>query len=936
VLNCLFKTSIVVLIFGLINFVGAQDVYWEPVSPIQGEQVTIYYNLEARNILPTTTNPCYIHLGYNGWTNTADYMMEREPSGLWKYEFDIPTDATIIDFVFTDLQGAWDNNGGIGIDWHINVFSEGLSVVIVNPQVENPFSNIFRTPVIIPEKFTLPISITTVTTDVPADSLFLHINDVEVTNTIDDTLKFNFDSSIFTENRYKINAIGIDVNGIRDTVEFGIVVRLEPIETIPYNHLHPGINYSDTDRHTLMLFAPEKEYVYVISDYTNWEVDNDFLMRKYEVSADSTVWWIGLPLIGGYALLSYQYLVDGEIRIADPYSELILDPWNDPYISSDTYPHLPEYPHRKTREQVGALKQYGLYYDWQYSDDFEKPKQQDLVIYELLIRDFIAEHNYQTLIDTLDYLQNLGINAIELMPFNEFEGNSSWGYNTSFHFAPDKYYGDRNDLREFIDECHRRGIAVIQDIVLNHSYGQSPLLRMYWDDENNRPAANNPWFNLQSPNSVYSFGYDFNHESEHTQYYVDRVLHYWIRYYKIDGFRLDFTKGFTQRGGEGTPYDASRIAILKRLADVVWSYDPSAYLILEHFTDNVEEKELSDYGFMLWGNSNYNYSEATMGYHSNSKSDFSWGFYKTRGWTSPNLITYMESHDEERLMYKNLTFGNSSGDYNIKDLATSLERQKLAAAFFFTLPGPKMIWQFGELGYDYSINYNGRVGEKPIPWDYLSDPKRRELYDTYAQLIKIRNRNEVFRSPATSVEISLNNPNGFKRIGLTHSSMSAIIIGNFGLKTQSINPNFFYAATWYDDINGVELIVTDTQATIELEPGEFRIFTNKHLLDIAEEKSENNIPIQFSLAQNYPNPFNPVTTINYEIPQVDDNHVKLKIYNILGNEIATLVNAVQAPGKYSIQFNTEMLPETVLPNGIYFYKLSVGDKSLIKKMLLLK
>ena len=64
----------------------------------------------------------------------------------------------------------------------------------------------------------------------------------------------------------------------------------------------------------------------------------------------------------------------------------------------------------------------------------------------------------------------------------------------------------------------------------------------------------------------------------------------------------------------------------------------------------------------------------------------------------------MESHDEERLMYKNIQFGNSSGSYNVKDLNTALKRVEMCGAFLFTIPGPKMFWEFGELGYDYSIN----------------------------------------------------------------------------------------------------------------------------------------------------------------------------------------------------------------------------------------
>ena len=100
----------------------------------------------------------------------------------------------------------------------------------------------------------------------------------------------------------------------------------------------------------------------------------------------------------------------------------------------------------------------------------------------MLLRDFLAAHDWNTLTDTLDYFTELGINAIELMPVSEFEGNESWGYNPSFYFAADKYYGPASDLKVFIDSCHGQGIAVILDMVLNHSYGQSPLVQLYFDE----------------------------------------------------------------------------------------------------------------------------------------------------------------------------------------------------------------------------------------------------------------------------------------------------------------------------------------------------------------------------------------------------------------------------------------------------------------------
>lgn len=231
-------------------------------------------------------------------------------------------------------------------------------------------------------------------------------------------------------------------------------------------------------------------------------------------------------------------------------------------------------------------------FDWE-ANNYQRPNKNNLLIYELLVRDFVSSHNYKTLIDTLDYLQKLGINAVELMPVNEFEGNESWGYNPSFYFAPDKYYGTKNDLKNFIDECHKRDIAVIMDIVLNHMYGRSSFVRLYASGDYGPVTAENPWFNLTSPNPVYSWGFDLNHESIETQKLVDRVTNYWLSEFKFDGFRFDFTKGFTNKTGDGNGFDQSRIDILKRMSDKICETDSNAYVILEHFAPDSEEKILS-------------------------------------------------------------------------------------------------------------------------------------------------------------------------------------------------------------------------------------------------------------------------------------------------------------------------------------------------------
>jgi 1,4-alpha-glucan branching enzyme len=782
------------------------------------------------------------------------------------------------------------------------------------------------------------IDITAVTNG--ADSLRVYLDNVLISQTTDDTLSFSFLAAESGRQWLKYHAYGND-NIFKDSVSFISRDNLI-IEELPAGII-PGINYIDNNTVTLALYAPNKKFVYTIGDFNNWEFDQTappswLFDDKYyfKLTPDSSVFWITLNDLTPSVEYRFQYLVDGKLRIADPFSDKILEQ-EDSFITDATYPNLIPYPTGKTFFSVSVLETGQPDFEWE-SIDYVKPKKENLIIYELLIRDFVAEHDYKTLIDTLDYLNNLGINAIELMPVNEFEGNESWGYNPSFYFAPDKYYGPKNDLKRFIDECHKRDIAVILDIVLNHSYGRSSFVRLYSSGDFGPPTEENPWYNVISPNPVFSWGYDFNHESEETKQLVDRINKYWLEEYNFDGFRFDFTKGFTNTPGDGGSFDQSRINILKRMADSVWAFDSTAYLILEHFAPDTEEKILTDYGMMVWGNNNYNYNEAAMGYHDSGKSNFSRISYKNHGFTNPYLVGYMESHDEERLMYKSLIYGNSSGNYNITELNTALNRIKLAAAFFITVPGPKMIWQFGELGYDYSINYNDRVGNKPIRWDYLDNVNRKNLYKTFSALNFLKNNYEVFSTTNFALDVS----SELKRIQLSHETMNAVIIGNFDVVKKSISPSFQNAGTWYNYFSGDSIGITDTQILIPLKPGEFHIYTTVKLptpepnILTNVNTDEIKIPDKYELLQNYPNPFNPATIIRYSIPQtaLNNNEVQsviLRVYDFLGRKIKTLVNEKQTPGNYSVNFNA-----SDLSSGIYFYSLSTGNFTETKKMILLR
>ncbi|WP_207534326.1 alpha-amylase family glycosyl hydrolase [Desertivirga arenae] len=601
-------------------------------------------------------------------------------------------------------------------------------------------------------------------------------------------------------------------------------VEVESASETPSN-APDGVTYINNGSSAIFnLYAPGKNSVSVIGDFNNWQADNRYQMKK---TADGKRWWLQVDGLDPDKEYAYQYLINNSLRIADPYTEKVLDQENDRFISATVYPDLKSYPAGLTTGVVSVMQGNPSAYTWK-TNSFTRPDRKNLVIYELHLRDFISSHDYNTLKDTLSYINGLGVNAIELMPLNEFEGNLSWGYNPSFYFAPDKYYGTKNSLKSFIDECHLNGIAVILDMVLNHSFGQSPLVQMYFDKNTNKVTSENPWFNTE-PTHPFNVGHDFNHESEATKYFSKKVMEFWMKEYKVDGFRFDLSKGFTQKKSgtdvtTWTAYDASRVAIWKNYNNFIKNIDPDFFVILEHFGSNQEEKELADEGMMFWNNGNYNFNEATMGWLTNS--NFAGQFYPTHTFTQPGyLVSFMESHDEERLMFKNLQYGNSSGSYSVKDLRTALKRNEMAAAFFFSIPGPKMIWQFGELGYDVSIDFNGRTGEKPVRWDYYSDPDRKALYNAYSRFIQMKLNNQVFSS--STFEYSL--AGAIKSFRIWDPGTQVLLVGNFDVVPAMANLVFPSTGVWHDAVSGQTMNITSKTFSVSFAPGEYHIYSNAEL-----------------------------------------------------------------------------------------------------------
>ncbi len=566
-----------------------------------------------------------------------------------------------------------------------------------------------------------------------------------------------------------------------------------------------GINYNSDGTVTLVLYDRDKNgdshsFCYFLSDLSGWKRTDDYKM-KYDAS--SGCWWITLTGLDPDKEYKFQYSLGYEesddLRIFDPYTEIVYDTWNDKDISSSTYPGLQAGYYDGQWGNLSAFQINRPEYDWEV-DGFAIEDKEDLVIYEMLLRDFSASGDINGAIDELDYIEGLGVNAVELMPVQEFDNNDSWGYNPCAYFALDKAYGTRDDYKLFIDECHKRGIAVILDVAYNHATGSHPMAALYWDSANNKTASNNPWFNVDAPHG-FSVYHDWNHSNPMVRDHIKRSLEYLLTEYKVDGFRFDLSRGFTQY--DGVSYTSERVGYLKEYHYHIQCVNPDAVMICEHFVDD-ENYDLGNDGMMVWRNMNYSYSESHMGWMDNA--DFT-GLTNTYNSSTGALndyiafgtyVGYMESHDEERTTYKAKEYGTDSAKGTV---AMRMKRAGLNAAFFLLVPGPKMIWQFGEIGYDYSINYNGdRTAAKPVVTDaYLKTSSRKGLYDTYAMLLGFRRDNSGFFDSDAKFRWYVDGSHKVGRymFGEDAEGNRFAVFGNFGTGSQTISVTLPTGGKWY-------------------------------------------------------------------------------------------------------------------------------------------
>lgn len=937
-------------IFGLAAFSQGQDsdfeqtrtVYTEPRFITtewnnKAESFYVYFDATQGNGGMVDATTCYAHTGVittestsdSDWKhapewgdNDAKYELENVGDNLWRLEitgglsayYGLTEGETVVRmaFVFRNADASQEGKEADGSDIFYTLYEPGLNVIITSPS--NGALIALGSEITFSGECSEPADMTFSVFE-PGGSTIHEIN--------------AFDSGSIS-GQYTLSKYGkyvVTLWALKDgkSVSQSISLLVEkPTEYAKMpDGMQEGINYDKESGTVGLAFrAPHNESVFVIGDFNNWELSNEYKMKCYETQvtnptsdpndtppqSDVKIFWLEFQIDDPTQKYAFQYLVDGTKKISDPYATVILDPWNDEYIEEVIDPSLPDYP--SAGDGLVSVLELEDNNPYQWSEASESFKIQDpdnLIIYELHIRDFCTDSrtgqgSLDCVLERLDYLEYLGVNAIELLPVTEFDGNDSWGYNPNHFFAYDKAYGDRNLYKQFIDECHKRGIAVIIDMVFNHATGINPFAALYYDGS--ATTDENPWFNRVARHPFNVF-HDINHEYEGTRSYFKRVLQYWLEEYRVDGFRMDLSKGLTQNNtgndaGAWSAYDATRIPILEDYCDAVKQANPDAVFILEHLGDYSEEKVLSEYGMLPWRNMNNSYSQAAMGYASSSNfvdSDGKGGMFAD-GW-----VGYAESHDEERNFSKVKDYGEGNLQ---EDEAARMARVPLVMAFAHLIPGPKMLWQFGEMGYDFSINYcqDGSISEdcrtyrKPVPWTmgWDEDPLRMQAYEGAADVIRLRTTYpEYFDAANVTVQncaTSVFRGDAPRQIRVSYTdeenpanSIEIIIVGNFSA-TSSINPTLSFpnTGTWYDYLTGDKFNIRRSQRAIPLASGEVKILTNRFL--------ENPTPVEETEAGEetdvvvYPSPTENMVYVN-----TADEIYSISVFDMAGAMVADVENS---------------------------------------------
>lgn len=532
-----------------------------------------------------------------------------------------------------------------------------------------------------------------------------------------------------------------------------------------------------------------------------------------------------------------------------------------------------------------------------------------LVLYEIYTPTYgQTQTGLKGLLEKLDHLASLGVNAVWLTPV--FDGNYN-GYAVRNYYSINPLLGTEDDLRLIVQRAHQKGIKILLDLVINHTWSAHPFFKNVAALKALSPFANYYLWTGTPGISNYNYYYNWvdlpnlNVNNTELANYLYNLAEYWIREFDIDGYRCDVAWGVEMRNPSFWQEMRRRLKNLK----------PEIFLLAESPANNIQNGTTLD----IFNNKfDAAYDWDLRGFGSGAFN------YLLTGSSNTTLLTnvinrsypvnsfplrFVENHDHARATTE---FG--------------LKQSKLAHTVVFTLSGIPLIYGGGEVGELTQLNV--------INW---SDPNNFLPY--FKKLVEIRKRyikndGHVF---------VLNNTNAaMVESYITKSDSNTILtVANFANNPSALTVNFANyisdtALYVYDLFKDTSLYVTSSQLNsliFNIPGNEARVYSlqKNNTTDIPGNE---NMVYSYKLEQNYPNPFNPSTIISYNIAK--SGNVKLQVYDILGREIKTLINKEQNPGNYNITWDGKDNFGYSLPSGIYLYSIISGDFILTKKMVLIK
>lgn len=552
------------------------------------------------------------------------------------------------------------------------------------------------------------------------------------------------------------------------------------------------------------LLAPYNDSVVLLGTWNDWKPTP---MTK----DDRGIWRVEVELPDGdheykFEVVSRSYFAPGEtMRVADPMAiEHTLDS------------------HENSVVHVQGGRRIITSYAWQH-DDKPLPPNEQLVIYELHVGDFTGAQDgdsyrigtFNDLVAKLDYLADLGINAIELMPVNEFPGHHSWGYSLRSLYAVENSYGTPDELAQLVDECHARGIRVIHDTVYNHMEMEAPLTQIdygYWFYEQNPDEESlhfGPKFNYEH--------FDDNYDRFPARDHVISAMRSWISNFHMDGIRFDCTRALRY-------YDL--LNWFREEARKVEGIKPF-YTIAEHIPQDPTIAGPEGPMDAAWHDHFYRQMIATtLGIRHEGREPFNTQEVlrlldsRGDGFASPyNTVCYLNNHDQERTMY---LLGTAAGVFDDE----AFRRSKLGATLLLTSPGVPMLW----MGEEFGQANDKSMEPRPLDWSLLNNERNQNLFNHYKHLIHLRKALPALHSD--SFETVLDEPGrgliGFKRwdggggVVVVVANLTPYYGGQFEIANAGLEDG-----VWREMIYGYDVEVHGGRLRDELAESEAKVFVRQ-------------------------------------------------------------------------------------------------------------